>query len=99
MSVTNEIKRIIFLFISTFIIAFLTNPAVILLENSSAFALTPAHIYAALLVASNAIWNFQVGTLVFFGEFNPFIFLLGLLMTATFIFLERTERKKPRAFK
>ena len=92
----HEVSRNIFLFITTFVISFLTNPAVILLEDHRAFTLTPAHIYGALVVASNALWNFQIGSAVFFGEFNPMVFLLGLLMSAGFIYMERIERKSPK---
>lgn len=86
-----DTARLFFLFISTFIIAFLTNPAVILLNDLSAFKLTKSHIYGALVVASNAIWNFQIATLVFLNQFDLPVFLFGLCLSATFIYLERYE--------
>lgn len=90
----KELTHLFFLFGTTFVIAFLTNPAVVLLENVEAFTLTPLHIYSALLVASNSIWNFQIGSLIFFNRFNPFMLLFGLLLSATFIYLERAQTRK-----
>ena len=82
----------IILFVTMFVVAILFSPSNILVNTTRDLYISNTLIFSAVSLASNIIWSYQIVNLINNKNFNIYIFIIGIFLSAfTSIYLLRNQ--------
>lgn len=82
----------IILFVTMFVVAILFSPSNILVNTTKDLYISNTLIFSAISLASNIIWSYQIVNLINNKNFNIYIFIIGIFLSAfTSIYLLRNQ--------